>query len=279
MDSFDDLDLDYFYDQCFNSESNQQCFPVECPDSSVQTLSPYNTFTSGFMAPKASNSASLTSSQIISFQSFKAPAFASHQIYNLENSDVKSKVAAFARNTSQAQGHVAAERKRREKLTQKFIALSAIVPGLKKMDKASVLGDAIKYVKQLQERVQTLEDYAAQKKTESAFLVKRSILIAEDDDDSNECSLSNCDQPLPHIEARVSGKDVLIRIHCDKHSGCAATILSELDKYHLTVQGSSFLPFGNNILDITIVAQMNQGNCMTPKDLIESLRQSLRAFI
>ncbi|CAL0331745.1 unnamed protein product [Lupinus luteus] len=257
MDSFDDLDLDYFCHQYFNSESNQQCFPVQCSDSSVQTLNPYNTFTSGFMAPKASNSASLTSSQIISFQSFKAPAFASHQLYNLENSDVKSKVATFARNTSQAQGHVAAERKRREKLTQKFIALSAIVPGLKKMDKASVLGDAIKYVKQLQERVQTLEEYAAQKKTESAFLVKRSILIAEDDD-SNECSLSNCDQPLPHIEARVSGKDVLIRIHCDKQSGRVATILSELDKYHLTVQGSSILPFGNNILDITIVAQVNK---------------------
>ncbi|KAE9606839.1 putative transcription factor bHLH family [Lupinus albus] len=258
MDSFDDLDLDYFYDhQYFNSESNQQCFPLGCADSSIQTLSPNNTFASGFMAPKDSNSASLTNSQIISFQSFKAPAFASHQFYNLQNSDVKSKVATFARNTSQAQGHVAAERKRREKLTQKFIALSAIVPGLKKMDKASVLGDAIKYVKQLQERVQTLEDCAAQKKTESAFLVKRSILIFEDDD-SNECSMSNCDQPLPHIEARVSGKDVLIRINCDKHSGCTSTILGELDKYHLTVQGSSFLPFGNNILDITIVAQVNK---------------------
>ncbi|KAE8654385.1 hypothetical protein F3Y22_tig00117048pilonHSYRG00151 [Hibiscus syriacus] len=36
-----------------------------------------------------------------------------------------------------------AERKRREKLSQKFIALSALVPGLKKMDKATVLGDAI----------------------------------------------------------------------------------------------------------------------------------------
>ncbi|KAK9144144.1 hypothetical protein Sjap_004047 [Stephania japonica] len=47
-----------------------------------------------------------------------------------------------------SQDHIIAERKRREKLSQCFIALSAIVPNLKKMDKASVLGDAIKYMKQ-----------------------------------------------------------------------------------------------------------------------------------
>ncbi|KAJ6315266.1 hypothetical protein OIU78_018702 [Salix suchowensis] len=55
---------------------------------------------------------------------------------------------------SQSQDHIIAERKRREKLSQRFIALSAVVPGLKKMDKASVLGDAIKYLKQLQDKVQ-----------------------------------------------------------------------------------------------------------------------------
>jgi hypothetical protein len=39
--------------------------------------------------------------------------------------------------TSQNQDHILAERKLREKLNQRFIALSKIVPGLKKMDKAS----------------------------------------------------------------------------------------------------------------------------------------------
>ena len=50
-----------------------------------------------------------------------------------------------------------AERKWRKKLSQRLIALSAIVPSLKKMDKASVLGDAIKYVKQLQDTIKALE--------------------------------------------------------------------------------------------------------------------------
>lgn len=39
----------------------------------------------------------------------------------------------FSRSQSNAQVHIIAERKRREKLTQRFVALSALVPGLKKV--------------------------------------------------------------------------------------------------------------------------------------------------
>ncbi|KAK1383299.1 hypothetical protein POM88_021034 [Heracleum sosnowskyi] len=59
-------------------------------------------------------------------------------------------------------------------LSQRFIALSALVPGLKKMDKASVLGDAIKYLKQLQEKVKTLEEQTRRKSTESVALANKS---------------------------------------------------------------------------------------------------------
>lgn len=127
------------------------------------------------------------------------------------------------------------------------------------MDKASVLGDAIKYMKQLQERVQTLEDQAAKKESGSSILVKKSILFTDDDDiDNSSRGGSNCDsKSLPEIEVRVSGKDVLIKIQCDKHSRRVANVLGELEKHNLTVQSSSFLPFGNNIVDVTIVAQVN----------------------
>ncbi|KAL2962574.1 hypothetical protein AAZX31_17G151400 [Glycine max] len=189
-----------------------------------------------------------------------------------DNQDKKA-AASTTRNPTQAQDHVIAERKRREKLSQRFIALSAIVPGLKKMDKATVLEDAIKYVKQLQERVKTLEEQAVDKTVESAVFVKRSVVFAGVDSSSSD---ENSDQSLPEMEARISGKEVLIRIHCDKNSGGAAAILRELEKHYLTVQSSSFLPFGNNTLDITIVAKMNNDYCLTAKDLIRSLSQCLR---
>ncbi|XP_024017340.1 basic helix-loop-helix protein A isoform X1 [Morus notabilis] len=53
--------------------------------------------------------------------------------------------------------HVLAERRRREKLNERVIILRSLVPFVTKMDKASILGDTIEYVKQLRKRIQDLE--------------------------------------------------------------------------------------------------------------------------
>ncbi|XP_047328997.1 transcription factor MTB3 [Impatiens glandulifera] len=53
--------------------------------------------------------------------------------------------------------HVEAERQRREKLNQRFYALRAVVPNISKMDKASLLGDAITHITDLQKKIMNLE--------------------------------------------------------------------------------------------------------------------------
>ncbi|KAK2656706.1 hypothetical protein Ddye_009758 [Dipteronia dyeriana] len=191
------------------------------------------------------------------------------------------RIASTTRTTLQAQDHVIAERKRREKLSQHFISLSALLPGLKKTDKASVLGDAIKYLQKLQERVKTLEEQTAQKTMESMIIVKKSHMMICSDDDETSSSDENFDSKLylPHIEARVSDRDVLIRIHCENHKGCIVNILNEIEKLPLNVVNSNALPFGNSTLDVTVVAQMDVGLAITVKDLVNNLRQALLKFM
>lgn len=130
------------------------------------------------------------------------------------------------------------------------------------MDKASVLGDAIKYVKELQERVKTLEEQTKKRTVESVVFVKKSQLVLPAEDDTSSSNESpDADRPeeavLPEIEARVSDKDLLIRIHCEKQKGHVSKILSEVEKLQLSVLNTSALPFGNSTLDVTIVAQVN----------------------
>ncbi|KAL5819894.1 hypothetical protein ACOSQ4_023736 [Xanthoceras sorbifolium] len=182
------------------------------------------------------------------------------------------RAGSMTRNPLHAQEHVIAERKRRENLSQRFIALSAILPGLKKIDKASILGDTIKHLKQLQEHVKTVEEQAAKMAKESKFIVKKTHIFI-DDEISFEDHQSNL--YLPEIEARVWNRDVIIRIHCEQNKGCIASILSEIENLHLTVINSNVLPFGNSTLEITIVAQMNFELGMPANDLLKNLRHAL----
>ncbi|CAL5324477.1 unnamed protein product [Camellia sinensis] len=198
----------------------------------------------------------------------------------LERRKWTKSVRAFSRPPLQAKNHVVAERKRREKLNQKLIALSALIPGLKKMDKASILVDATNYIKQLGERVQTLEREAKKiilvEPTKPS--VKRFRLSSTDingtclSDDNIDGNSNNINQS-PEIEARVSDKHVLVRIHCKKQDGLIAKILSELDKFCLDVISSSTMPFGDTALDITIIAQM--GDELKVKDLVKNLSSAV----
>jgi hypothetical protein len=200
---------------------------------------------------------------------------------NNDGQQTKKRVAT-SRTPLHALDHVIAERKRREKLSQRFIALSAVIPGLKKTDKASVLEDAMKYLKELQDRVKTLEEQQSTNKMvqSSAVLVKKSHASSDyssDDETTTFDSESITEKALPEIEARVQDRDVLIRIQCENRKGCTAKLLDEIEKLHLTVTNTSVLPFGSFILDITVVAKMDKDFSMTVKDLVRNLSEDTEA--
>nr|WKE35178.1 basic helix-loop-helix family protein [Rosa persica] len=188
---------------------------------------------------------------------------------------------AAIRSPLYAKEHVIAEKKRRENLSQRFIALSALLPSLKKINKASVLEEATKYVKHLQERMVILEEKAAKKTVQSMVLVRRTQYSSGDDDKSySDESFGGCsDRRLPEIEARFLDREVLIRIHCEKKKGCLANILSEIETLDLTIVNSSILPFGNSTIAITVVSQMDVEFSMTVTDLVRILKQALLILV
>ncbi|TKY65315.1 Transcription factor bHLH25 [Spatholobus suberectus] len=146
--------------------------------------------------------------------------------------------------------HILAERKRREELTQSIVALSATIPGLKKTDKANVLREAVKYVKQLQERVKELENQKRKECVDSVILMKKTLLC------TNDQATHRCVEELPEVKVTVLDKEVLIGIHCEKEKKSLLKILSLLNDLHLSLTSTSALPFGTTTLKITIIAQV-----------------------
>ncbi|CAM0956064.1 unnamed protein product [Alopecurus aequalis] len=134
--------------------------------------------------------------------------------------------------------HVEAERQRREKLNQRFYALRAVVPNVSKMDKASLLGDAISYINELRGKMTALESdkdtlhsqIEALKKERDARPAAPSLGMHD--------SGARCH--AVEIEAKILGLEAMIRVQCHKRNHPAAKLMTalrelDLDVYHASV--------------------------------------------
>jgi len=133
--------------------------------------------------------------------------------------------------------HVEAERQRREKLNQRFYALRAVVPNVSKMDKASLLGDAISYINELRGKLTALE---SDKDTLHAQI---EALKKERDARPAPHAAGHDAGPRCHaveIDAKILGLEAMIRVQCHKRNHPSARLMTalrelDLDVYHASV--------------------------------------------
>ncbi|KAK7252479.1 hypothetical protein RIF29_36445 [Crotalaria pallida] len=143
--------------------------------------------------------------------------------------------------------HVEAERQRREKLNQRFYALRAVVPNVSKMDKASLLGDAISYITELKSKLQNLE-------SDKDGLEKQLVAVKKE----LEKTTKDSGAPPPpdkglkmsnhvgsnklidlDIDVKIIGWDAMIRIQCSKKNHPAARLMAALMELDLDVHHAS----------------------------------------
>ncbi|KAI0493718.1 hypothetical protein KFK09_023842 [Dendrobium nobile] len=91
--------------------------------------------------------------------------------------------------------HVLSERRRREKLNEKFHVLRSLVPSISKVDKTSILADTIEYLKELERRVEELESYREEADPEMKARRKHPDTAERTSDNYGTNELLNCRKP------------------------------------------------------------------------------------
>ncbi|XP_060186983.1 transcription factor bHLH18-like [Lycium barbarum] len=246
---------------------NLRIFPNQNPSSSSSLLEiPKSTALS---SPSSTSTNSSSSSQnIISFGSQDSNFLEDEDYDKVITSSISSSISVtkrICRSPLQSQDHLLAERKRRERFSQLFAVLAKTIPGLKKLDKASILEDAIKYIGELQERVRALEEGAAgtNRNRNSIGTAQKQYSLATTSHDDNSFLTKNVDESKPginDIKVQIMDKNVLIGIHCSKQMRSSFSIIAGImEKLHLTIHHIRVTPTSHTSLHyISILAEIDQ---------------------
>uniref|UniRef100_A0A7N0TQT6 BHLH domain-containing protein n=1 Tax=Kalanchoe fedtschenkoi TaxID=63787 RepID=A0A7N0TQT6_KALFE len=97
--------------------------------------------------------------------------------------------------------HVLAERRRREKLKRRFLVLRSLVPTTAKVDKISILDDTIKYLKELERKIDELESAK-----ETAANTETTMVTKSAQDGTKETSSYNYEVEETHIASKKRRK-------------------------------------------------------------------------
>ncbi|RCV37639.1 hypothetical protein SETIT_8G079800v2 [Setaria italica] len=171
-------------------------------------------------------------------------------------------------------------------MQQQSVALATMVPDLTKTDKISILGSTIQYVKQLEEKVKTLEEQNARRtSSESSTVFEGKGHISSTDKQHTSCPRPCLDGSAESVggdsnssvEVTIHENTVLLKICCESRSGVLVMIISKLESLGLSIINTSVLPFTNTYFSISITAKIGEG-FSTTVELVNNLNMALRDF-
>ncbi|KAK8946105.1 Transcription factor bHLH14 [Platanthera guangdongensis] len=167
--------------------------------------------------------------------------------------------------------HVEAERQRREKLNHRFYALRSVVPNVSRMDKASLLADAVSYIKDLRAKVEQLEADAKRPKKELAVEQRGGAGAS-----ATPTSTVTGGPSTIEVEVKLLGPDAIIMVQSENLGHPPAklmTALSDLDLsvHHATVSGIKEVLIQNVVVR---VPEALQGDGNLRRALLAQLEKS-----
>ncbi|CAN4077473.1 unnamed protein product [Withania somnifera] len=159
---------------------------------------------------------------------------------NNNNSPEKRGRKFSSRSTTMAKNHVEAERQRREKLNSRFYALRSVVPNVSKMDKASLLADAVTYINELKAKV---EEFKYKVKE-----LENTVMEMYDSQSVSSAVVNRANSPFGwcstaaygmEVEVKIIGVEAMVRVRSPNANYPCARLMNVLRELEFQIHHAS----------------------------------------
>ncbi|KAK3183890.1 hypothetical protein Dsin_031176 [Dipteronia sinensis] len=195
---------------------------------------------------------------------------------NVKNSNANSSVTGGdykGKKKGLPAKNLMAERRRRKKLNDRLYMLRSVVPKISKMDRASILGDAIDYLKELLQRINDLHNELESSSTTGSLMPSTSFQPLTPTPPTLPCRVKEELCPSPknepaRVEVRVrEGRAVNIHMFCARRPGLLLSTMRALDNLGLDIQQAVISCFNGFALDVFRAEQCREGQDVLPKQI------------
>ncbi|XP_075078858.1 transcription factor bHLH14-like [Nicotiana tabacum] len=182
--------------------------------------------------------------------------------------------------------HVEAERQRREKLNHRFYMLRSVVPQVTRIDKASLLSDAVAYINELKAKVDKLES-----KLHTNLELKKKPEMEHNDAVDNQsstnsvdhvspspiifCNISTQKNPTLKVEVKMIGPDAMIRVQSEDVNYPSTRLMCALQDLELHVYHANISSVNNIVVQDIVIRDVPNKGLKTEDGLRAAILRSL----